>query len=207
MGRREELNYFDVFIKNAGFVYQEAMMLRDYLEDFNASKSQEIEEKVHTIEHTADISQHEILNYLVKDFVPPIDREDIIMLCHEIDNAVDMVDELVININIYNITKLQDDINDYIMILNEMTDDLVELMKEFKAAKKREQITPYVVKINNTEEKGDALFQKSIKNIYQNLKDPIEVIKWTTIYNCFENCFDAIENVTDVVDEVMMKNS
>ena len=69
MKKREELNYFDEFIKNAGFVYEEARVLNDFISHFNANKSQEIEERVHFIENEADKSQHEILNFLVKDFM------------------------------------------------------------------------------------------------------------------------------------------
>ena len=207
MRRIEEMNYYNEFIKNAELVYEEAKVLKDYISHFNADKSEEIEEKVHDIENEADKSQHAILNYLVKDFVPPIDREDIIKLCHEIDNVADNIDEVVININIYNVRNLMDDVGKYIDLLNEMTESMVKLMQEFKGAKKREQVSELIVKINNLEEDGDMLFQNSIKRLYDNPTDPIEVIKWTTIYNCFENCFDAMEHVSDVVDEVIMKNS
>lgn len=207
MRRIEEMNYYNEFIKNAELVYEEAKVLRDYISHFNASQSEEIKEKVHDIENEADKSQHNILNYLVKDFVPPIDREDIIKLCHEIDNVADSIDEVVININIYKIRTLMDDVGKYIDLLNEMTECMVHLMQEFKGTKKRDQLSELIVKINNLEEDGDSLFQNSIKRLYDSPTDPIEVIKWTTIYNCFENCYDAMEHVSDVVDEVIMKNS
>lgn len=200
------LNYYDVFIKNTEYSSKATSVLKDYIEHFKMNKSAEIEEKVHALEREADKSQHEILNYLVRDFIPPIDREDIIMLCHEIDNVMDCIDEVVININIYNVTKLAEDIDLYIDLLNRQTEVLVEMMKVFKTVKKRDQITDYIVKINNCEEEGDRLYQSSIKRMYENPLDTIEMIKWTTIYKCFENCFDAMENVCDVVDEIVMKN-
>ena len=207
MKKLESLNYYDGFIKNAEYALEIANVLKDYMTHFKAEKAKEIEEKVHFIENEADKSQHEILNHLVKDFIPPIEREDIINLCHEIDTVVDNIDEIVINIDIYNITSLADDVNEYVELLNEITKTLVELVSNLKNVKKREIIKENVIKINNLEENGDKLFQKSIRTLYENPIDPVEVIKWTTIYNCFENCFDAIERVSDVVDEIVMKNS
>ena len=207
MKKLESLNYYDGFIRNAEYALEIANVLRDYMLHFNAEKAKEIEEKVHFIENEADKSQHEILNHLVKDFVPPIDREDIMNLCHVIDTVVDNIDEIVIDIDIYHITNLAEDINDYVELLNEITQTLLDLISDLKNVKKRDRIKENVIKINKLEEDGDRLFQKSIRALYENPKDPIEVIKWTTLYNCFENCFDSIERVSDVVDEIVMKNS
>ena len=46
-----------------------------------------------------------------------------------------------------------------------------------------------------------------MKNLYKEEKDPIEIIKWTTIYNCLENSTDACEKLGDSLEDVVMKNS
>ena len=52
----------------------------------------------------------EILKYLIKDFLPPIEREDIIMLSNLIDDTIDCIDEVVINIDILTVVYLRNDI-------------------------------------------------------------------------------------------------
>ena len=46
-----------------------------------------------------------------------------------------------------------------------------------------------------------------MKKLYKEETDPVEIIKWTTIYNCMENTTDACEKIADSLEDVVMKNS
>ncbi len=207
MKKKDELNYFEQFLKNSNFALESTKILKDYIENFDYRKSREIEEKVHELENEADKNQHVVLNYLIKDFLPPIDREDIIMLCHKIDDVIDDIDELVINLNIFDVKSLREDTTEFIDLLLECCENVNELFIRFKNIKKFAEIKEVVIKINKLEEQGDILFQKAIRNLYKNSNDPIEIIIWTTLYNCMETCFDSCENVAECIEEIIMKNS
>lgn len=207
MGKKEELNYFDNFVKNANYALESAKILKEYIDNFDANKSIEKENMVHNLENEADKNQHLVLNYLIKDFLPPIDREDIIMLCHKIDDISDNIDEVVINIDILNVKKLRDDVKTFAELLLNACEKTTEMLNKFKNIKKFAEIKEVIIEINKLEEDGDKLYQDAIRNLYDNPKDPIEVITWTTLYNCLENCFDSCENVADCVEEILMKNS
>ena len=175
--KKENFNYYDNFINSTNYAYEEMKLIKEYFKNFNADNASEIENKVHYFENEADKVLHNSLNYLVRDFIPPIDREDIINLLHQLDDVVDCVDEIAIDVNIYNIERLRDDIKELI------------------------------VTINNIEDEGDKLFQASMKELYKNEKDAIEVNKWTIIYSRLEDCFDRLEDVSDFIDEIVMKNT
>ena len=181
--KRKELNYFDEFIKNADIALEISKMLKEYVNNFDSNKSEETEMQVHQLENEADKNLHEILNYLIKDFLPPIEREDIIMLSNRIDDTIDCIDEVVINLDILNVTSLREKLKDY------------------------EETQKIVVSINRLEESGDKLYQQAIRNLYQYEKNPIEVSAWTIIYNSLENCFDACESVASCVEEIILKNT
>ena len=38
-------------------------------------------------------------------------------------------------------------------------------------------------------------------------KDPIQIIKWSNMYESIENGFDACENIAECIEEVLLKNS
>ena len=57
------------------------------------------------------------------------------------------------------------------------------------------------------EEEGDALYVNGVKDLYQNCKDPIELMVWTEIYNRLEKCCDKCEHVADDIENIVMKNS
>lgn len=205
--KKENFNYYDNFINSTNYAYEEMKLIKEYFKNFNADNASEIENKVHYFENEADKVLHNSLNYLVRDFIPPIDREDIINLLHQLDDVVDCVDEIAIDVNIYNIERLRDDINDYMELLEQGVEALVELTKKMKTAKSRDDIKELIVTINNIEDDGDKLFQASMKELYKNEKDAIEVNKWTIIYSRLEDCFDRLEDVSDYIDEIVMKNT
>ena len=203
--KKEKLNYFDEFVKNVSYALESAEILNEYVNDFNSDIVCEKEEIVHKLENDADHNLHNILNYLIKDFVPPFDREDIIMLVHSIDDLEDNIDEVVINLNILGVMNLRDDAKDFTILIKNSTAKLKELFLKFKDIKKYEIIHKYVIEINEAEDMGDKIYQKSMKNLFTNESNPIEIIKWRKIYDCLENCMDSCEKIANNVEEIILK--
>ena len=204
--KKEELNYYDEFIKNTDIAVNMSEILKEYISDFNYEQSDETEKKIHKFENEADDNLHRILNYLVSDFLPPLEREDIVVLANRLDDMIDSIDELVINLDILNIKYLRDDFKDFINLICEMTKMQNEIVHELKKNQKYEYIHSKAIEINNIEETGDKIFERAIKNLFQNETNPIEVLKWNTIYHSAEDCFDAIEMVANSIEEITMKN-
>ena len=205
--KKTEFNYYDEFIKNADFALEISMILKDYANYFDANKAKEIEKQVHQVENEADKNLHEIINYLVKDFLPPIEREDIIVLSHRIDDVIDCIDEVVINLDILNVKSLRKDFTEFSNLINSCCIDLKKMILNFKNIKDYEKTKEVIISINKIEELGDELYQKAIRNLYQSEKNPIEVSAWTIIYGSLEDCFDACENVASCIEEIILKNT
>lgn len=205
--KEPKFDYYDEFIKNADIALEMTNILKDYVENFDINNSQEIEEKVHKLENDADRNLHKILSFLVKDFLPPIDREDIVLLANKLDDTIDYIDEIVINLDILDINTLRDNFKEFIEIINKMSIMLKGMFEGFKNTKKYEEIHKLVVGINNIEEEGDKIYEKAIREIFQNESNSVEILKWNTIYNSLENCFDSYESVANTLDEIVLKNT
>lgn len=205
--KEPKFDYYDEFIKNADIALEMTNILKDYVENFDINNSQEIEEKVHKLENDADRNLHKILSFLVKDFLPPIDREDIVLLANKLDDTIDYIDEIVINLDILDINTLRDNFKEFVEIINKMSIMLKGMFEGFKNTKKYEEIHKLVVCINNIEEEGDKIYEKAIREIFQNESNSVEILKWNTIYNSLENCFDSYESVANTLDEIVLKNT
>ncbi len=205
--KKEELNYYDEFITMSKFAVEISKDFKIMLTEFDYEQVHEKDKKIHEQEHLADKTQHKILSYLIKDFVPPIDRDDIIRLTRRLDDVIDNIDEVAIDIDILVVKELRSNIDKYIELLEVATNKMHELMTKFRDMKNYEEVKKICVAINGVEEQGDKLLQASLKELYNGSNEPIEVIKWTTIYNKFEDCFDSIEHIAECVDEIYMKNS
>ncbi len=205
--KEKNFNYYDEFIKNANIAIEISTILKTHAENYDINNSTEIEEKVHKLENDADKNLHETIDYLVKDFLPPIEREDIVLLVNKIDDIIDYLDEIAINFNILNIVVLRDNFLEFMELFNKVSVLLKEMLENFKDKKKHEEVYKYLIEINNIEENGDRLYEKAIKSLFTNEKDPIEIIKWKTIYNTLENGIDSFESVANTIGEIVLKNT
>ena len=205
--RKEEYCYFNEFINNSGYILTSAEVLKETVQNYSMEKLQENITKVHKLENEADKALHKMRNYLIKDFLPPIDREDIVLIGHRLDDIEDYIDEILINFNILNIEKMRDDVVEFTDLLIECAKSVKDALEDFRNFKKADSVKAKVIAINELEEKADRLYEKVMKKLYTEEKDPIEIIKWTTIYGCLENTTDACERIGDSIEDVIMKNS
>ena len=205
--KEKNFNYYDEFIKNANIAIEISTILKKHAENYDINNSTEVEEKVHKLENDADKNLHETIDYLVKDFLPPLEREDIVLLVNKIDDIIDYLDEIAINFNILNIVALRDNFLEFMELFNKVSVLLKEMLENFKDKKKHEEVYKYLIEINNIEENGDRLYEKAIKSLFTTEKDPIEIIKWNTIYNTLENGIDSFESVANTIGEIVLKNT
>ena len=204
--KKEKFNYFDEFIKGTNYSLQSIELLNEIFKNFDKNALSDNIIKMHTIEHKADEEKHVLTNYLLKDFLPPIEREDIVSLAHRIDNLTDNIEEILINVDIFNVDKLRPEVYEFIELLSNCCKLVNELVLEFKNFKKNPNLEGKIIEINHLEENGDTLYSKYMRELYKE-QNPIDVLIWTQIFNCFEHCFDACEQIADDVENIVLKNS
>ena len=66
---------------------------------------------------------------------------------------------------------------------------------------------PSCVDINRLEDKGDAMRDKSIAELFETETNPIAVIKWKEIYEDAETVLDICEDVANVVEAIIVKQA
>lgn len=205
--KKEEYNYFNEFVNNSKYIVESAEILKETLENYSQSKLEENISRVHKLENEADQALHKMRNYLIKDFLPPIDREDIVLIGHRLDDIEDCIDEILINFNILNISSVRTDAIEFTELLIECAKSVKDALENFENFKKGELVKEKAIAINVLEENADKMFEKAMKKLYKEETNPLEIIKWTTIYNCLENTTDACERIADSLEDVVMKNS
>lgn len=207
MKKKNEFDYFDEFAKSAKLAKDAAEELNKYIFDFKNINSDDEILKIHEIENSADDNLHELINYLLKDFLPPIDREDILAISYRLDDLVDNIDETAINLNIFNISEVTENLKELIELLVNAADAVYNLVIELKNLKKIKEIKEKIIEVSDIEEQADRLYEKSIKELFENEKDVVQIIKWSKIYEVVENCFDACESIADCIEDILVKNS
>lgn len=205
--KRNSFNYFESFVKLSKFSLSSAEILHTILSDFNSSDLPQKVKDMHEIEHNADIAKHDIMNHLVKEFLPPIEREDITSLSQEIDDVTDSVEDVLLFISMFNIKSIRPEILKFTELISTCCKSMHEALVEFQNFKNSKTLHAKIIEINRLEEEGDGLYTDMMRNLYASSKDPIELMTWTEILHRLEKCCDNCEDVADIIEEIVMKNS
>lgn len=207
MSKKENYNYFNEFMIVSNYIVESANVLRNIMENFNIEKLNTDIHEVHRLENESDQIVHKMRRYLIKDFLPPIEREDIAEIINKLDDIEDGIDEALINIKILNINEIKREVIELIDILVKCCEAVKSMFAVFNNFTNVELLNQKVIEVNKFEELGDRTYENLMTSLYKNEKNPIDLIKWTNIYNCLENTIDSCEAISNCIEDVLIKNS
>ena len=69
------------------------------------------------------------------------------------------------------------------------------------------QILDACVEINRLENEADTVAQLAIGRLFNDSKDPIEVMKWKEIYDIVEGATDRCEDVANTLEAIVIKST
>ena len=205
----KEKDYFGMFVKSVEFNCEIARQLCALTERFESVTDMEQEvHQMHAIEHSADIHFHTIYEHLNKEFITPIEREDILMLAQAIDNVSDTIEDVGYALYYLNIKTLKPNFSEFVALIVKSCASLKIAMEEFKKFKKSKVLSEKILEVNHVEEDGDKLYYSLLHDLFANdNSDTLEIMKWREIYDKLEQCLDACENVADILEGIVLKNS
>jgi len=163
--------------------------------------------KAKEIEHRADTVAHRVINLLNQSFMTPFDREDIYRLIHELDDIIDLLENTMHSIYLYEMTEKKPFINEFAQFTREATERLNALIKEcFEKQKYTDQIWSLICDIHDLEDKGDLAYEKGLRTLFTEEADPIKVIKWKDILYTLEHIMDVYQKVSNTVEGIVVKS-
>ena len=203
---KKDQYYFDVLTQCAAYGCDAAHFLQEFMKSFDPKEVPTHMETIHAIEHNADGLKHEMMKQLGKEFMTPIEREDILSLSQELDNVVDCLDDVMQRLYIHNVMAIRQDMLDIAELIVRCTQALREALEELPHFRKSQTIEEHIVEINSLESEGDALYMQAMRRMNTTETNPIKILSWIHIYEGLENCLDACEHASDVIESVIMKN-
>ena len=194
--------FFTQFDKHATNSLEAAVALERLLSDFT-----EVERKVrdiHAIEHYGDKLTHEIMRELNETFVTPLDREDIVGLASRIDDVTDVAYDVSELVHLYKIRAIRPAATRQAQALVSATEEMVKMIARLESLK---DLEPHWIKLHTFENEGDQIFREAVAELFANVSDPIEIIKWKDIHSLIEVAIDRCEDVANIVEMIVIKHS
>ncbi len=207
MSKKQDSYYFENFVSCVDYASQAAQLLLDVMRNYRPESLPEQMDAMHALEHSADTLKHELLNSLVKAFITPIEREDIIQISQNIDEITDKIEDVLIRIYYNHVQTIRPDALELTETVIKCCGEVKALMDEFADFKHSKLLRDHIIRINTLEEEADKRYISCMYQLHGACRDPIEIIAWREIYTYLEKCADACEHVADVVESAVMKNS
>lgn len=206
--REKKNDYFAMFVELIEFSNQSIDYLGQTLVSFNPDETvlnQKMAE-LHEIEHQADKEKHALTEKLVKEFITPIEREDILAITNSLDDVTDSIEDILQRIYMFHITEIHPEALEFVRIIKDCVEKLSEIYKEFHNFKSSKTIHKDIILLNELEEEGDRIYLKSMRDLFAKNWEPLEVMAWSDVYERMELCCDKCEYAGNLVEEVIMKN-
>lgn len=205
--KKEPFDYFQRFVDYADCAVRAAVYLKETVDHFDPAALSVRMDELHRIEHEADQLNHVTLDHLAREFLPPIEREDIVALSQEFDDVVDDIDDIMRRMGMYGVTRLRPEAAEFCELLVRSTQALKDLTEEFRHFKKSKNIREHLVRVNSLETEGDTLHYRAVQRLFASPATPLDTIVWKDIFDDFERCCDNCEDVGGVISSVVFKNS
>jgi len=193
-----------MFEKAALNVNKSAILLLEMMGDLSIAdiKAKEIYEA----EQEGDMLTHEIMRKLNKTFLTPVDREDIHALANNVDDVIDLVWAVADRTVLFKLDSAPPEAVELCKTLLETTEFITKAVGCLKD-KKYSYIQEYCIEINRLENQGDKIFREALVKLFDNIKDPILVIKWKEVYEHLEEALDTCEDVANILESIVLKHA
>jgi len=201
-----DMGFYDLFEQETANLVTAAEKLVDLFEHYEdvEAKAKQLKD----LEHKGDIITHEIIQRLHRTFVTPIDREDITLLAHSLDDIMDFVEAAGRTAFLYSIAQPTDRARELARIVAKVAYKLSEVMPHLRRRDQFPWILKQCVEINTLENEADDVHHAALVELFEVCHlDACEVIKWREIYEHLENATDRGEDVANVLEGIVLKHA
>lgn len=200
--RPVETSFYDQFTDSAQHLVVGAGLLAEMLTDGVDRES--VAQRMRDAEHAADETTHTIVKQVNSTFVTPFDREDIYALASGLDDVMDMMDEAVDMVLLYEPKVLPPELLDQVELLQQCAELTATTMPKLRSMR---SLGDYWIEINRLENAGDRNHRRILANLFSGQFKAMEVLKLKDIAEALEGSIDAFEKVANTIEQIAVKES
>jgi uncharacterized protein len=164
--------------------------------------------KVNDIEDNAELNTQRIIHKMESTYIMPIAREDIYSLARRIRNIIGIIQATMDRLKLYKLGKPHEDIWQLVGVLKEAIEAIDKTFDcFFNMRQNYDEIVQTCKIVNFHEHQADEYYRLGLARLFEEEKDPIEVIKWKEIYQHLEKALDECKELADHLKEVVIKNA
>jgi predicted phosphate transport protein (TIGR00153 family) len=193
-------SFFPLFNQAAANAATCARHLRDVIADGAADGH----DRINQAEHEGDEITRKILQRLNSTFVTPFDREDIHALAEELDDVVDDIQTVSQLLLLTQVSTSLPEMAEQADLLVRMAEEAELLIARLESMK---GVDEHLDNIDRLESDGDAVYRRILARLYSGELEALEVLRWKGIVEALEGALNTIEDISDVVESIVLKHA
>lgn len=159
---------------------------------------------IKTIELACDEITHDVSTRLSRSFITAIDREDIHALVTALDDVVDLIEALASAVIMYGVQEYTPQMRLFVGVIQQMAPKLDAIVPNVDRARDINTLLP---EIHELEREGDEIYREAIGDLFRGSLDPQTILVLKELYDNLEATVDRCQNIGDLVERIVIKNT
>ncbi|MBS1210727.1 MAG: hypothetical protein H6R19_3125 [Proteobacteria bacterium] len=159
------------------------------------------------IETRADKITHDTVALLHTTFVTPFDRDAIHSLVNDLDDIVDSIQDVAEGISLYNIRRLTPDAVQMAELTQSCAERVRQIVGLLSSMEHAADILRTCREIEQLESDVDRVMRSALSRVFRDEREPLQVIKMKAIYEGLEKISDHCEDVSKIVEGLVLENA
>lgn len=205
-----EASFTELFCEQAARIVEAAHVLRDMVVDGAATERHVTDIRV--IEKAADAAARKVFLAANRTFNAPIDREDIVRLAHDLDDAVDLIEDTAKGIVRYEVHELSPEMRALADAIVECAERLQRMMPHLDSVSRdHREILAICEEIGLIEGRADESFDQGLTNLRAQVRageiDTLGYLDRKELLDLLENVVDKCDDISNVIQSVTAKHA
>lgn len=158
---------------------------------------------IEKVDREAELAARDLDLGVERQFIPPMDREDIHLLSSRLRRVVNIIGGTVRRAVSLRAAERQDH-------AVSLAHHLVVATKEIQAAvdhlRDGDEVLAHCREIKRMEEQGDEVWEMAVADLFASRRGALDVLRWKTLYDQLEEGLDACEDVANELETITIKH-
>ncbi len=199
--------FFDLFAEDTANLLEQANEFNKLFATSDKTEQLAIIRRVKELENKGDEITHKIFLELSANFITPFDREDIHELATCIDDIADYIQGTASRIELYKVDEFSKTMELLSEVLVKQVNEIDAAVKDMRNMRNAGRVREAIVRINSLENHADDLFDEAIARLFADEVPALELIKMKEVLSNLETATDKCEDVANVLESILVKNS
>lgn len=202
----KSIRFFDMLIKQNQILKEIAADLNLIFDDLTLVD--EVFKRINVKEVEGDELCREIARQLSQTFITPIDREDIYRINLAQEDSINFLKSIAARTRVSGLSRILFPAKKMVGNIQLMANHTGEMIEALKA---QQEVSQIVRKIKNLKGECEMLLSTGLSELQDaeitEFKAVVHIIKFVQVYDRIEQVIERIDDLSDAIEEVVLKNA